>query len=215
MQQIIVIGASETYGMCDPDGGWVRKLRAYIDRKYYEDRMEKTYVFNLSVSGNTTRDLLNRFETEIKNRLRYDKTIFFLSAGLNDSRRYKLHKEKEILPEEFEENLAKLFRLASAYSNRILFMTVHPIDDSKTNPIPWAPDEYYLNKQAKHYVELSKKCCKKSGIFAIDVFSAWEQTNFQRFLFKDGMHANAAGHEYMFNEALKQLTERQWLEYKR
>jgi len=59
--RICVFGASIAWGAWDPDGGgWVTRLRRYFEINDYDIE-----VYNLGVSGNTTKDLLKRFKTNV------------------------------------------------------------------------------------------------------------------------------------------------------
>ena len=78
MPNILVFGDSITYGAWDKDGGWVQRLRKFLDENY-----EDFFVCNLGVSGNNSDDLLKRFEFETEQRIKEEKkTIFIFAIGI-------------------------------------------------------------------------------------------------------------------------------------
>jgi len=85
---IFVFGASVEWGAWDKEkGGWVERLKTY-----FFNNDESTFVYNLGIESNTTKDLLKRFEQELKQRVYsdepekygYDPVIIF-AIGKNDS----------------------------------------------------------------------------------------------------------------------------------
>src|SRR3989304_4152501 len=59
--------------------GWVDLFRQYLEKKYPNDSIE---IYNLGISGNTSEDILKRFEAEI---LARDTTSIIIAVGVNDS----------------------------------------------------------------------------------------------------------------------------------
>ena len=64
---IFVFGDSITQGFFDTEnGGWCSQLSNYVMKKVVESNFElEGMVFNLGVSGDTTKKLLDRFSLEI------------------------------------------------------------------------------------------------------------------------------------------------------
>jgi len=81
MANFFIFGDSISYGASDRSGGWVVKFREYIEDK---NEFNKTYneLFNLGISGDTSLDIIKRFENEIKCRLSSAANIIFLLLGL-------------------------------------------------------------------------------------------------------------------------------------
>ena len=100
MTRIMVFGASTTYGKCDPDGGWVGRLRKYIDQQ--AENIDLNSVFNLGISGDTTEDVLKRLEFETKQRIKEgDELIFIFGIGANDTQFLHDKQITKISPERF------------------------------------------------------------------------------------------------------------------
>src|SRR5256885_14958417 len=66
--RIFIFGDSITWGSSDEEGGWASRVKRYTDKKMpIPDYWSPVYV--LGIPGDTTEDLLNRFDQEIKVRL--------------------------------------------------------------------------------------------------------------------------------------------------
>src|SRR5271157_5203514 len=84
--QILVFGDSITYGACDSEGGWVQRLRKFLDGKNLINTEVYYSVYNLGVWGNAIEDLLKRLEFETKQRIEENEEVMFVFAiGVNDS----------------------------------------------------------------------------------------------------------------------------------
>ena len=64
MRKIYLYGASITYGVYDPVGGWAGRLRRHVENLNLESMEERYYVFNLGIPGDTTEFVLERCEAE-------------------------------------------------------------------------------------------------------------------------------------------------------
>jgi len=193
MSKILIYGASITWGAFDSEsGGWVERLRLFMWSKGDID------VYNLGVSGNKTPDLLGRFESETKARIKEDEeTIIVFAIGINDS--YFVHSKNSLMvpSEKFKENIQRLIELAQKFSSKIIFVGLNPVDELKTTPIPWDTDKSYKNENIKKYNEMIKSACEKENVYFIQIFDDWMKSDYKKLL-EDGLHPNAAGHEKIF-----------------
>lgn len=195
MTRVMVFGASTTYGAWDKEGGWVDRLKRFCHQKSVADGL-KCLVYNLGISGKSTTDMLKRFEFETKQRLKEgEETIFIIEAGTNDSRFVHSRGEKETPPEKFRENIRKIIALAKQFSENIVFVGPRPVDEKKTDPIPWNKDHSFRNKDIKKYNEILKSVCEEEGVHFIWLF---EKLSGKRFLFEDGLHPNSEGHKKIY-----------------
>ncbi len=88
---ICIFGDSITWGAFDyKNGGWVGRLR-----NYFEEKDEEIEVYNLGVAGNKTKDLLARFENEVKVR-KVDVIVF--AIGINDVGRDDVRFSNDLYP---------------------------------------------------------------------------------------------------------------------
>ena len=83
MQKIFIFGDSIAYGAWDPEGGWVERLRQWLFVTTRDNYNLGTFLYNLSIVGDTTADLLRRFPTEIAARQHGYSSC--LPPGINDA----------------------------------------------------------------------------------------------------------------------------------
>jgi len=110
----ICLWSLDNPGFWDNEGGWVQRLRRFLDAKSLENP-DKYYfeVYNLGVSGNDSRQLLERFESEVNARISEEnQTIILFQIGANDiqyfNEEYRLRTPKE----DFEQNILDLISKA-------------------------------------------------------------------------------------------------------
>ncbi|MFH1832740.1 MAG: GDSL-type esterase/lipase family protein [Candidatus Levyibacteriota bacterium] len=197
-ENILVFGDSITYGAWDKEGGWVTRLRRFLqEQSLNTDEEQGRLVYNLGVSGDSTQDLLLRFESEVKTRLDEGiETIIIFAIGLNDSLFIKTENKHKVSLSKFEENLLKLITLAKKYTSKIVFIRLTSVDEEKTDPIPWDPVKSYKNEYIQQYNSLLEKICNQEKVDFIKI------EKFSNDLFEDGLHPNSKGHKIIF-EAVK------------
>lgn len=207
MGDILVFGTSITYGAWDAEGGWVARFRKYLDGEIIGGSTSEHLIYNLGISGDNTENVLEHFDTEVKARLEDQKPTILFSVGTNDSQYVNATQQNRVSPEEFEENLKKLIRMAKKYSYTIIFTGIIPVDDGKMDPIPWAPEKSYKNEYIEQYDGIIQKACKEEGAGFIEMYKAFKDEDYKGLLF-DGVHPNAAGHEKMFDIIKEYLEEK-------
>lgn len=209
MAQILVFGDSITYGAWDTEGGWVQRLRRYLDARTLSDPDSYYLVYNLGVSGDTTEDLLERLGFETKQRLdEEEEAVFIFAIGENDSafiNKRKRHQRHQVEPKDFERNVLKLIRLARKYASKIVFVGLVPVDDAKVDPVPWRPEISYRNEYISAYNRILKAVCRKRKIPFVDVFDELAKEDYKHLL-EDGAHPNSRGHRKIF-ESVKSFLE--------
>ncbi len=172
MARILVFGDSIAYGKEDKKGGWVERLKNFFIEKSFSDPNFYYSVYNLGVSGDTTEELLKRFELETKHRLwENDEIIIIFDIGLNDSEFINKGKRLKVTPQKFEENLKELIDIARKFSSKIIFVGLTPVDDLKVDPLPWFPEVSYKNEYVKNFDEIIKLICKKNNVYFIDILN--------------------------------------------
>ena len=80
-----------------------------------------------------------------------------------------------------------------------MFVGPTPVDESKTNPIPWETTEYYRNKDGKKYSEATKSICSDHKIPFLDIHKLWLKTDYKKLL-EDGLHPNTEGHKLLYKQ---------------
>ena len=105
-------------------------------------------TYNLGISGDTTNELLKRFDIEAKAR---NPSVIIFSIGDNDSILIK-SKNREMVPiEKFEDNLNRLIEKSKRFTKLIILLGCKKVDESKTTPILWEKSYHYTNKNLKLY----------------------------------------------------------------
>ena len=150
---ILIFGDSITWGAYDPEqGGWATRLR-----NYFEAKDNDTDVYNLGVSGDTTADLLNRIEIEVKSR---EPDLIIFAIGINDAQFIHSTNGLHVSLDEFQQNLAKLLSVAKKFTDKVVFVGLTKVDESKTTPIPWNTDKSYTNENIERLDNAIKKFCE-------------------------------------------------------
>lgn len=196
--QILVFGDSITYGAWDKEGGWAQRLKKFLDKKTLSGPETYFLVYNLGVAGDTTKDLLKRFEFETRQRFWEDgETIIIFAIGLNDSQFIHSQNSLQTPPERFKENIQELANLAQKFTQKIIFIGFTPVDESKTTPLPWNIDKSYKNENIQNYNEIIKLFCRENSLLFIEIFEHWIKMGYKSLL-EDGLHPNSAGHQRIF-----------------
>lgn len=200
MSSICIFGASSTWGAWDKEmGGWVNRLRLFIDNNNFDDGL----VYNLGVSGDTTEHLLKRFDAEAEAR---KPDIIIFSIGDNDSIDFKNKGNNLVFIEKFENNLMKLIDKAKKITSNILFLGLKPIDEKKTNPVLWDNDAFYKTANIEKYDKKLMEVANKNKVEYIRMYDVLEKNDLS-----DGLHLNESGHEKIFLEIKKFLIENKWI----
>ncbi len=204
MTLIFAFGPSTTYGASDLEGGWVQRLRRYLDEKQLADPNLYYVVYNLGVSGNTSTDILKRFVFETEQRIKLkdeqDEIIFLISVGVNDSIVNNRTKKHQVPLGTYAKNITQLIQQASKYTSpsKIFFIGDKPVDESKVDPIPWRDDYSYLSAAVETYDTTCAAICKQKNISFLDVYTPFkQQRNYQKLLL-DGVHPTTEGYAFIF-----------------
>jgi len=196
--RVLVFGASITQGFWDTEGGWVNRLRRHYDALNIQDLQgrDEPYIFNLGISGDTTSDVLARFQAETKARVQPRKELAFIfSIGTNNAAI-----ENGRLRSSFEEyrlGLEEIINQASKFSDKIMLVGIAPCDEKFTTPVFWR-DIHYKNENLAEIDKVMQKVAAKKGLSFVTVFEEMRQQMKNKELFADGLHPNNAGHELIF-----------------
>ncbi|MFH1752031.1 MAG: GDSL-type esterase/lipase family protein [archaeon] len=202
MTHLLVFGDSIAQGFWDTEGGWVQRLKKFVDNQTLKNPefflIDYISIYNQSVDGNSSLDLLERFEFESKQRIDEGiETIVVFAIGANDAGFVQSKNDNYVNFEEFKENLAKLIAKARKFSSKIIFVGLTPVDESKTNPLPWNKDFFSKNEFIKKYDVAIKKVCVKEGVLFCELFEKFSALDYKKLL-ADGEHPNNEGHQKIF-----------------
>jgi len=151
--------------------GWVDLLRQYLEEKYKDDFIN---VFNLGINGNTSSNVLKRFENEAL--VRNPSSILF-AVGINDTKDYN--------PKQFKANIEKLIGIANKFSQDITFVGLVLGD--------WQGEDPFNRDRTTKYNELIKEVTKQKECKFIPLQDILYPEDFM-----DGLHPNDQGHKKMF-----------------
>lgn len=175
--------------------GWVNLLRIHLEDKFPDDFVN---VFNLGVGGNTTDDILARFENESSARI---PTSLIFAVGVNDSA-YIQNISRPIVGEKmFKSNLERLCDLATKFSTDITFVGLVLGDDSILKPFPGGMEDEdwsYDRKRTENYNNILKTVAESRNCKFIQLLDKLNPEDFE-----DRPHPNEQGHRKMF-EVIKE-----------
>lgn len=205
-KKIFVFGSSISWGAWDREGGWVDRLKRFVNSKVI-DTNEKYWgmIYNQSISGDTTTGILERFERELALRLGENQDVYVVfEIGINDSLFINDQKEFQVPLQTFESNMEQLIKLSKKYAKHILFIGAAPVIDEILDPIPWHTTGTYSTKYIQKFNETILTKCKDNDAEYIDLFTEFNSGNLKELLCPDGVHFSTKGHELTYN-ILKQL----------
>ena len=191
---LTVFGDSITFGKGDTiEGGWGGRLKKYFENKGVNHRL-----YNLGISGDTTEDILERFDVEARARVRYkhegDRHIIIFSIGINDA---VLLTEKNVPKIEiniFKNNIQTLIDKSKSYTKEVAFIGLTPVDESLRVD---RKGESLINKRVEEFNNAIKEICLKNNIPFLDMFQEFSRLEYIKLL-DDGLHPNPEGHQKMY-----------------
>ncbi len=189
MNTILAFGDSLTYGAWDSEGGWVARLR-----KAVEARGKDWLVYNLGVSGDNSRLLLERLENEILPRLKHldegERLIIILAEGTNDAQVNTKTLENKIPIQEFKENMKKAIKICKRYTDSILVIGPSRVGDNAF-PLEWDENKGYRNEDLKRYESELEKLSQAEDVTFLGPSAIFSN----EFVSEDGLHWNDDGHK--------------------
>lgn len=200
---ICVFGDSITWGACDyKNGGWATVLRNYFEERGdtplgIDGSLVDVSLYNLGISGDNTDDLLLRFKAEARAR---EPEVIVFAIGVNDSQYTGSHRNSRVPKEKFVANLEELITQAKGFTNKILFVGLAHVEESKVMPVPWSDkNKNYDNANIDLYNSLIKDICEKHNLPFLNILDLLTPDDLE-----DGLHPNANGHRKMF-ETIKEF----------
>jgi len=200
--RVLVFGDSITQGFWDTNGGWVQRIRTVYDKETIKTGYDLPTIFNLSISGNSSRDIVERFEAETKARCQDEELGFIFAVGLNDSRTKSGVNFSE--PEEYKSNLEKLLVMASRYSNKIVFVGLTPCVEERSNPVSWS-NTGYTNDRIRMFNQVLEVFCHDNALEFIDILTPFTEAEAKTELLPDSLHPNNEGHRIIADIVMPRL----------
>lgn len=176
------------------------RLRKFLDRKNISNLPNFTLLYNLSISGNTTEDIVKRFDVESKIYLKDEKAhAIIFSIGINDSR--KINRKPVLDQEKFRRNIISLIEKAQKFTPNIVFVGLTPIHPEL---VQWSEDETYNIEDVQIYNDIISSVCREKNVYFIEIFEKLLTLNYSKLL-EDELHYNTKGHQEIFRMIKKFL----------
>ncbi len=190
---VCIFGDSITWGATDNEkGGWAERLKAHF--MIHRNEVE---VYNLGIPGSKTEDWLVQWESEA--RLRDAGAIIF-ALGTNDSQYINSKDNPRVPLEQFKKNVEALIAGAKKLTQKIAWVGLTMVDESKTKPVPWAPAKNYDVESVTAYAAVIKAVCEKESVIFVPTFDVVVNADME-----DGLHPGPAGHQKLFERILNTL----------
>ncbi len=154
-------------------------------------------ITNAGIGGNTSRDLLGRFKTDV---LDLKPDWVSICIGINDVWRQfdsPAIVDSHVYPDEYEANVEKMLELLSGKVKGVFLMTPYYMEPNKNDLMRSRMDEYG---------QICKKLSEKHGCIFVDlqaVFNQYLTYRHSTFLSWDRVHPNQAGATIIAREFLK------------
>lgn len=179
LTRILAFGSSNTERFL-PDMHWFDVLDVAIRDKY--GRVH--YCINTGISGNTTRDLLQRFDRDAA---LYQPHVVIITIGGNDC-----NPDKNLSIEDFERNLLTLHRQFTEMGTLVVFQTYYAVISDGS--------QRFLNFYK--YSDVVRKVAADTQSALIDQLARWEllQQHYPDLylaLMRDAFHLNRRGNRVM------------------
>ena len=195
---ILCFGDSITFGRGETHNiGWCGRLKAFFEAK---DKYNA--VYNLGIPGNTSYDLLQRFDIECKARIKIkrprDHYIILIAIGSNDCKWDGMPEQKNprMKEETFRKNMRTLLKKAKSYPAQLGCIGLPPVDETRTLPYE---ETSFTNKRVAFFNKIVKECCSKEKVLFLDMFKKMHKRKYTLFL-EDGVHPNKAGYDFMYSQ---------------
>lgn len=204
MDRIVFAGDSVTdMGSVNPVGeglfdnvgrSYVRIIENMLAVYYPEIKVRVT---NSGISGNTSRDLLARFDRDV---VELNPDWVSICIGINDVWRQfdsPAITDSHVLPDEYEKNVEDMIMRVKDKVKGIFILSPYIIEPNK---------EDWMRKRMDEYVEISKKLADKHQCVFVDFQKMYEdycRIRHSAYIAWDRIHPNQIGATLMAREFLK------------
>lgn len=147
-------------------------------------------VVNAGISGQTTRNGLERLDRDVLSKKPHLVTVSF---GLNDVAR--------IAPDEFRKNLAEIVARCRAANSKVLLCTPNAVINTASRPV----------EKVMQYCDMIRTAGRDLGVPVCDQYAAGDALRKReawtwRLTMSDEIHPNMAGHKLMAEELCRSIT---------
>lgn len=201
MKQVFIFGSSSVYGVGAEQGGWADLLKQRLHKKMYgaDGVGEKYELYNFGYSGAGADFVTVAAREQLKFYRRSGKVVAILSVGGNNSKAEDEPDNFVSTIEEYEQLMTYLLERMKEDVDEIIVVGSGTVDEAKTNPKPnplTGGKSYFTNDRRIAFSHALMKLCQKQGVRFVDIDmkpDEWQKD----YLYKDGLHPNQKGHEYI------------------
>lgn len=192
---ICIFGDSITWGPRLP----FRVAWANLLRNHLEKNSESLYsLYDLGIDGNTTKEVLIRFENEATSR---NPEVVIFNIGVNDSLFRNTEDNPETPIDEFESNMQKLIDKARIFTEKIMIVGLVKGNDMLTTPlIQSTTKKSYTKERVRIYDSSLSKVANNNNLTFVDINKILNDDDFD-----DGLHPNINGHVKIFDKVSREL----------
>ncbi len=180
MKYIYLFGDSITFGMGGSiQGGWVTRLDTIL--------ANKAKAVNFGIPGDTSKDLVEKFKNQI---FEVNPDVIVFAIGVNDSQ-YLTHEGNTLVSlEDFKKNIKELLQMAKKITNKIVFVGLTNVDETKVSPVPNNSLIHFYNKNIKLFDSEIKKVSIKNNVHFVSLLKLLSNSDLI-----DGLHPNDIGYK--------------------
>lgn len=203
---ILVFGDSIAYGKWDQQGGWVQRLREYVDAKYNLIEEPKSWlVYNLGIPGDLVIRLPERLSIELSQRKTIEEIIVIFAMGINDSCINNWMSGKQTAEIEFKQAMRKAIEFAKQYGCKVYGIGLTPVNENK------ASERLFNNKDVQKFEKMLIDVYSEMNVPMLQIFDQLKESGFEQYLI-DAVHPNSAGHQILFERVRDFLHEHDLLQ---
>ena len=208
MRRITVFGGGTAHGLWDSQGGWSHRLKNFLYKRTIDSVGDQHYeLYNLAIRGDSSTDILERFERDLKETMKHDEDahqLTILHVGGNDAQFIYEEDDVRTSPEKFRENLGTIVKESEKLSDATVLMGMIPAEEDMS-PIPDSGGRSFTSKRMKAYHEIVKEVAEKHDVLFLDHFNDFKGNEE---LYQDGLHPNNEGHKMIFDD-LKEMLQKE------
>lgn len=207
MGKIVVFGDSISYGKWDSEGGWVARLRKYVDETYNIGKGGNVQVYNMGIPGEVSTRMLVRVELELRMRIEQEENnLVIFAIGTNDSCPNNWMTKEQTPPEAFKQAIISMVTIAQKQNCKVACVGLIPVNPAKSKGL------LFTNEEVKKYDGFIAEVCQEMSIPKLDLFDELMQQNFPELLV-DAAHPNNEGHNIMAEKIKMFLDQQNLLSY--
>lgn len=177
----------------DDEGGFIARLDLYL-----RDTSAGTAV-NHGAGGDTTTMMLVRLADIVRHMKARPDPLALVTLGINDVPRIVDERpDIRVGLSQHGESLKEILAALGGIGG-VIYLTQYPVDYEARSLDP---------ELVKSYVRLGEDTARSAGVEVIDIFGMVTPERFAEFIFEDGLHFNARGHQFILNNIIRTLYKR-------